>query len=57
MAKFKCKVYWEMSGEVEVEAVNRVEAADKALEEPLPTQSEYVPDSVNCDYESDVQEI
>lgn len=55
--KFKAKVYWEMSGEVEVEANSPEEAAQKAIDGPLPTQAEYVSDSCNCDAETDVQPV
>jgi hypothetical protein len=53
--KMICKVYWEMCGEVEVEADTVEEAATKAMDAPLPTSAEYVPDSINCDPETDVR--
>jgi len=58
-AKFKVKLYWEVSGEVEVEADSPQEAVEKALgpETPLPENPEYVQDSQNCDVETDVQEV
>jgi len=57
--KFKAKVYWEMSGEIEVEADSPEEAAAKAVHfrTPLPEQSEYVTDSINCDPTCDVQQV
>ena len=59
MAKFKVKLYWEVGGEVEVEADSPQEAVEKALgpEIPLPENPEYVQDSQNCDVETDVQEV
>lgn len=55
MKKYICKVYWEMCGEVEVEANGETEASLKALLAPLPKSGEYVCDSINCDPDSDVE--
>jgi len=55
--KYNCKVYWEMCGEVEVEANGETEASEKAMNAPLPVASEYVIDSINCDPDSDVQVV
>ena len=55
--KFRVKLYWEMSGEVEVEADSPEQAAQKAIDGPLPESSEYVSDSANCDAETDVQQV
>ena len=52
--KFIAKVFWEMCGEVEVEADTVEEAATKAMDAPLPTTAEYVPDSIDC-YPDDVR--
>lgn len=55
--KYRCKVYWEMCGKVEVEADTPEQAAEKAMASPLPKENQdYVPDSINCDPETDVQE-
>jgi len=59
MKKFKVKVYWEMCGEVEVEANSPAEAAKLAIDAPLPSSDnqEYVSDSANVDEELDVVEV
>jgi hypothetical protein len=56
---FCAKVYWEMSGEVEVKAYSKAHAAKLAIDAPLPPSDkwQYVPDSFNVDAEMDVQEI
>jgi len=57
--KYRAKVYWEMSGEIEVEANSPEEAAAIAVDPntPFPEEKEYVQGSANCDPESDVQSI
>jgi len=55
MNKYICKLYWEVCGEIEVEANSSEEAAKKAEAGNLPEGYEYVPDSEYCDPESDVQ--
>jgi hypothetical protein len=57
MKEYVCKVYWERCGEVRVQAETMSEAALKALEAPLPVESEYVSDSISCDPNTDVQPI
>jgi hypothetical protein len=60
MAKYSCKVYWEMSGEITVEAATPEEAAQKAIDAPALSSYQsrrYVDDSCNCDPETDVQKI
>jgi hypothetical protein len=58
-----CKVYWEMCREVVVDLPDRVgdktTAAEfaKASVDITAPGAEYVPDSVNCDPETDVQQI
>lgn len=47
--KFRVKLYWEMCGEVEVEADSVDQAIEKAVDGPLPQSSEYVMDSANAD--------
>jgi hypothetical protein len=47
--KFRVKLYWEMCGEVEVEADSVDQAMQKAIDGPLPESSEYVSDSANVD--------
>ncbi len=49
MPKFRVKLYWEMCGEVEVDAATADEAQQKAIDGPLPESSEYVSDSANVD--------
>ena len=58
MKKYRCKVYWEMCGEVEVEAPTKKSAYTMAMDAKLPTGKgiEYVPDSFNID-PMDVVEI
>ena len=58
MKKYRCKVYWEMCGEVEVMAENKGAAMKLAVDAPLPPSSEqsYVMDSANVD-PMDVVEI
>ena len=60
MNKYSCKVYFEMSKTVEVEAENESDAASKACEivndEP-PEVGDSVDDSVNCDPLTDVQKL
>lgn len=53
--KFVVDVYWMVRGEVEVEADTVEEAATKAMDAPLPSSAEYVPDSISCDPEADVR--
>jgi hypothetical protein len=59
MKKYRCKVYWEMCGEVTVKAVDETSACLKAMDAPLPSSDEqsYVSDSANCDPDTDVVEI
>lgn len=56
---YRVKVYWEMSGEVEVKAYSKAHAVKEAIDAPLPPSDEwqYVPDSANVDKDMDVQEI
>jgi hypothetical protein len=58
MKKYRCKVYWEMCGEVEVEAENKGAAMRLAVDAPLPPSDEqtYVDDSANVEL-MDVVEI
>lgn len=57
--KYRAKVYWEMSGEIEVEANSPEEAAEIAMDgnTPFPEEKEYVQGSVNCDPTCDVQPV
>jgi len=57
--KYRAKVYWEMCGEIEVEADSPEQAAEIAMDgnTPFPDEKEYVPDSVNCDPTCDVHPI
>jgi hypothetical protein len=57
--KYRVKLYWEMSAEVEVEAASPSAAAEAAKDGPLPSSDgwEYVADSANVDLELDVQPI
>jgi hypothetical protein len=57
--KYTAKVYWEMSGEIEVEANSPEEAAEIAMDgnTPFPEEKEYVQGSVNCDPTCDVQPL
>lgn len=57
--KYRVKLYWEMSAEVEVEAASPEAAAEAAKDGPLPSSDDwqYVPDSANVDESCDVQEI
>jgi hypothetical protein len=57
--KYRAKVYWEMCGEIEVEADSPEQAAEIAMDgnTPFPEEKEYVTDSVNCDPECDVHPI
>ena len=59
MNEYVCKVYWEMCGEVRVKADDSSEASLKACDAPLPKlcESVYVPDSISCDPNTDVQRI
>ena len=51
MKDYVCKVYWEMCGEVTVEAKNVDEAQKLAMDAPLPPKEEqnYVSDSTSVD--------
>lgn len=56
--RYLCKVYWEVSAERIVETDGPPEdAAQLAIQGNLPEGAEYVPDSENCDPETDVQKI
>jgi hypothetical protein len=57
--KYRPKVYWDMSGEIEVEANSPEDAADVAMDgnTPFPEEKEYVQGSVNCDPTCDVHPV
>jgi hypothetical protein len=57
--QYAVQIYWEVCGTVFVDAETPEQAREIALsdEKPLPTSSDYVTDSVNCDIDCDVQEI
>ena len=56
--KFAVKRYWEVCDEVELEADSAGEAIETAHAMPLDdTNAQYVPDSMNSDPESDVEQM
>jgi len=60
--RYRCKVYWEMSAEVEVRANGetdaQVQALNKVVARDIPLSgAQFVPDSENCDVDMDVVQI
>jgi len=57
--KYRAKLYWEMSAEVEVWATSEASAVEEAINAPLPSSDtwEYVPDSANVDDSLDIHEV
>jgi len=61
--RYRCKVYWEMSAEVDVLADGETDAQVQALNMvpvsngPGVSNVQFVPDSENCDVDMDVQLI